>query len=435
MPESIVGVVVPLYESEGTIEATLASLRSQSLESWRAVVVDDGSTDDGPSIARRVSREDPRVAVVSQANAGLSAARNRGLDGLACRFVAFLDADDILHPEAYKTLARAAEAGGTGAAYCGYEFLDADAEPIGRETAASAPVVGLDELLDWNRFVVHSQLLSRDLLGTERFDETLTSSEDYDLWLRLAGRGVRWSGVEGYFGAGYRIRAGSMSKDYRRMAANEGRVLSAAFNRALVDHVRGAHARIDASELREARSMTCSALAYATRRALCEDDQSVTAARSIFAEHRRGWRVDAASVASASVFAIQFGAAAAPTIVLDDPARWMMRLEKWWEVVAMRGWAGQGHAGEFVESVRRAMACTMLHPRDVARAVMEDASGEEIDAPERGAGLGWMRREARGCGIAVRPSEAGTRAWEEARERLGEAMHERLLAARSGVAV
>lgn len=98
-------VVVPAFNAAATIEAALTSLRGQSLAGWRAVVVDDGSTDDTAVLVENFG--DPRVLLIRQANGGVSSARNRGLAEAEDGAVLFLDADDTLHPAALERLAAA----------------------------------------------------------------------------------------------------------------------------------------------------------------------------------------------------------------------------------------------------------------------------------------------------------------------------------------
>ncbi len=87
-------IVMPAYNSEETIAEALASVQSQTIDNWEAVVVDDGSTDCTISILRDFSQSDKRIRVFRQANCGPGAARRLALDNCKGEFVAFLDSDD-----------------------------------------------------------------------------------------------------------------------------------------------------------------------------------------------------------------------------------------------------------------------------------------------------------------------------------------------------
>jgi glycosyltransferase involved in cell wall biosynthesis len=97
MPAPAVTVVIPLYQKAGSVAATLGSVLAQRFEDFEVVVVDDGSTDDGPAQVRAVG--DPRVRLLRQPNRGPGAARNRGLAESRAPLVAFLDADDEWTPD------------------------------------------------------------------------------------------------------------------------------------------------------------------------------------------------------------------------------------------------------------------------------------------------------------------------------------------------
>jgi len=88
----LVSVVIPLYNKAPYIERCLRSVYTQSLQDFEVIVVDDGSTDDGPEIVRRLLR--PADRLISQPNAGPGAARNTGIAAAHGKYVTFLDADD-----------------------------------------------------------------------------------------------------------------------------------------------------------------------------------------------------------------------------------------------------------------------------------------------------------------------------------------------------
>ncbi|TSA13924.1 MAG: glycosyltransferase family 2 protein [Comamonadaceae bacterium] len=99
----MISVVIPLYNKEGTIERAVKSVLEQSASDFELIVVDDGSSDRGPVLVRRL--EDPRIRIVTQANAGVSAARNSGVAQASCDIVAFVDADDYWDPAHLANLA------------------------------------------------------------------------------------------------------------------------------------------------------------------------------------------------------------------------------------------------------------------------------------------------------------------------------------------
>ncbi len=87
-----VSVIVPLYNKGRSIERTVRSILAQTYQDFELLIIDDGSTDDGPEIIRTIV--DPRIRLIQQSNAGPGAARNRGVAEALGDFVAFLDGDD-----------------------------------------------------------------------------------------------------------------------------------------------------------------------------------------------------------------------------------------------------------------------------------------------------------------------------------------------------
>ena len=90
------GVVIPLYNKGTLVRRALNSVLSQTYQNIEVVVVDDGSTDEGPDVVREFS--DPRVRLIQQENAGPGAARNRGFQETQAPYLSFLDADDEWMP-------------------------------------------------------------------------------------------------------------------------------------------------------------------------------------------------------------------------------------------------------------------------------------------------------------------------------------------------
>jgi len=91
-----VDIVMALYNKSRTVLRSIESIRRQTFTDWRLIVVDDGSTDDGPAQVQSLS--DSRIELIRQANGGPGPARNAGLFGARAPLVAFLDADDEWMP-------------------------------------------------------------------------------------------------------------------------------------------------------------------------------------------------------------------------------------------------------------------------------------------------------------------------------------------------
>ncbi len=110
----IISVIVPVYNAEKWLRDALSSLQAQTYSDFEVILVDDGSTDCSRSICLEYCECDPRFRLISQANSGLSAARNAGIDMAGGDWISFLDADDVLPPDALSLMIEHAERSGAG---------------------------------------------------------------------------------------------------------------------------------------------------------------------------------------------------------------------------------------------------------------------------------------------------------------------------------
>lgn len=104
----LISVVVPAYNVESYIPDCLESLIGQTFENIEIIVINDGSTDNTLSIIEKYAKEDKRIRVVSQENAGLSKTRNVGIDLARGEYIAFVDSDDWVDAEFFEKLYNAA---------------------------------------------------------------------------------------------------------------------------------------------------------------------------------------------------------------------------------------------------------------------------------------------------------------------------------------
>lgn len=100
-------VVIPLYNKSDTVGRSIGSVLRQDYDDFEIVVVDDGSTDGGADVVRRIA--DRRIRLISKANGGVSSARNRGMKEAKGEYITFLDADDEYRQGHLRELERLAE--------------------------------------------------------------------------------------------------------------------------------------------------------------------------------------------------------------------------------------------------------------------------------------------------------------------------------------
>jgi len=101
---AVVSVVVPVYNAGEYLEPCLASVREQTLSDIEIVIVDDGSTDESIEYVEAVYAADPRVQLISQANRGVSSARNVGIEAAHGEWITFIDCDDFYEGDALQRM-------------------------------------------------------------------------------------------------------------------------------------------------------------------------------------------------------------------------------------------------------------------------------------------------------------------------------------------
>lgn len=185
----MISVIIPAYNTENYIEDCLESVMRQSYGDLEIIVVNDGSTDSTANICRRKANTDKRIKAVDRPNGGLSRARNTGLDHATGEFVAFVDSDDMLHPDALKTLADVAAKSGCDIVAARYDYsetphFDEQLTPgymvIDAERAIE---LTLYQTLGMNNSVC-GKLFRRSFFDKERFTDG-TMFEDLDIFYRL----------------------------------------------------------------------------------------------------------------------------------------------------------------------------------------------------------------------------------------------------------
>ncbi len=137
-----VSVIVPFYNAAETLCAAIKTLQDQTLGDWECLCIDDGSEDASSDAVLQAMRRDVRFKVFRQPNAGVSVARNRGLDAASGRFIFFLDADDTLTPDC---LERCVAAWHEGVQWVegGLVRVDDCGRRIGQKDDADLPMVAL----------------------------------------------------------------------------------------------------------------------------------------------------------------------------------------------------------------------------------------------------------------------------------------------------
>lgn len=184
---ALVSVVVPNYNCGRFLAEALESVLAQTYPAVEVIVVDDGSTDDSAEV---LARYDGRVRVLRQPNQGVSAARNYGIRESRGEFVAFLDADDLWHPEKLAKQVPLFAAEAVGLVYCAVEYIDESGRTLGtnftgrrgRVLKSIALLQGTIVLAGGSTAVVRRSCFDR----AGCFDRRVSTAADWDMWRRVA---------------------------------------------------------------------------------------------------------------------------------------------------------------------------------------------------------------------------------------------------------
>lgn len=123
----LVSIIVPIYNSDRYIRACIKSIQNQSYENIEIIIVNDGSNDRSEAICEGLRKEDERIQVFHQAQAGVSAARNYGIRIAQGKYVMFVDADDTIGPNMVKDNYLMAEEHQADLVICCFRYLIVDA--------------------------------------------------------------------------------------------------------------------------------------------------------------------------------------------------------------------------------------------------------------------------------------------------------------------
>jgi glycosyltransferase involved in cell wall biosynthesis len=214
-------IIIPAYNATRYLSAALESVVAQSFTDWRIILVNDGSTDETSVIADRFQEKlNDRMLIITQSNAGLPAARNAAIRRSSAEFLAILDSDDIWLPcrlaESFKAFESRPE---VGLSYGLITWIDENGRQL--HTFAGNPRNAEGNIarsiyvrkVDLPCPTITFRRKCIDEVGL--FDETMRSTEDRDMWLRIAFR-YQVAFIPQVI-AYYRTSANSMSGNLDRM--------------------------------------------------------------------------------------------------------------------------------------------------------------------------------------------------------------------------
>ena len=213
----LVSVIMPAWNAADTIAQSIRSALNQSYSNLCVMVVDDCSTDGTVEIVKALCKEDDRVQLIGlEANQGAAMARNRGIleRPTDSRWLAFLDSDDIWHPDKLHLQLAHASSTDAGLLYSSYWRMSSDMSLSGRPVRVP-PEISYQQLLSNTAIAASTVVL--DLQKVPKVQLVNGMYEDFELWTRLLSFGVVATGVQEPLMC-YRLRSDSVSSNSVRMS-------------------------------------------------------------------------------------------------------------------------------------------------------------------------------------------------------------------------
>jgi hypothetical protein len=184
-----VSIIIPVYNVEKYLEECLNSALNQTYEDKEIIAINDGSTDGSTAILQRYSN---KIKIISKKNGGASSARNEGIKIASGEWIKWIDADDVLHPNAVAELMAEAinlDDKTHTTLYANYDIIDSKGNIIGK---GLQPDYNDLNLLNFNVRLLDSPLANQNTVLIHKttldkyglFDTTLRGQEDYELHLR-----------------------------------------------------------------------------------------------------------------------------------------------------------------------------------------------------------------------------------------------------------
>ncbi len=216
-----VSVIMPAYNREHYIGAAIESVLQQTFRDFELIIVDDCSTDRTAQIAHSFAQLDPdRITVITHAsNRGVASARNTGIQHSRSDILMMADTDDIQHPDRLQVTYSEMMRTGADVIFNDCKMIDIHGHDLQR-TKGYPPELNAHnmvlKLLERNYFWTSLTMLRKN--EDVYFDEQLLSSEDYDLFLRLAIKGYRFAICHSIL-TSYRLHDSNLSADGKESQA------------------------------------------------------------------------------------------------------------------------------------------------------------------------------------------------------------------------
>jgi teichuronic acid biosynthesis glycosyltransferase TuaG len=198
MTHNLVSIIVPVFNAEKYIEATMDSVRDQTYANWELLLVEDCGQDGCREIINKYIKDtdDERIRLICQpANKGAAKARNRALSEASGRYIAYVDADDLWEKNKLEKQLAFMKEKNASFSFTGYEFADEDGRGTGKVVRVPEKMKYKDALKNTTIFtstvMFDTEKISRDMLEMPDI-----KSEDTALWWKVLREGYTAYGLD-----------------------------------------------------------------------------------------------------------------------------------------------------------------------------------------------------------------------------------------------
>ena len=209
--QPLVSVIMPCYNMEKFIAYTIESVQRQTYPHWELLIVDDASTDGTADIIKSHQNQDNRInLIVKPKHSGIADTRNQCLKMAKGHFLAFLDSDDLWHPEKLEQQLQFMTERNIGFSYSSYDCVDENGNPL-EKTVKAAGDLDYDAYLRNTIIGCSTVMLDKTIVG-EVVVPNFRTSEDTATWLNILKKGFLAYAFEQPL-TSYRIRQHSASSN------------------------------------------------------------------------------------------------------------------------------------------------------------------------------------------------------------------------------
>jgi glycosyltransferase involved in cell wall biosynthesis len=184
--QELITVIIPFYNRIPYVLESIKSVQAQTYRNFELLLIDDGSTEDVSQV-KQLAAEDPRIVYVKQENEGVSVARNRGIAIARGEYIAFLDSDDLFHPEKLEKQLQFMKEGLWDFSHTSYQQINLAGKPLKIVDTSRMSGKVFPRIMSCCCLATPTVMIRKEILSEERrFKNNIGIGEDVCLWIDLA---------------------------------------------------------------------------------------------------------------------------------------------------------------------------------------------------------------------------------------------------------